>query len=62
MENKELYLYKRWNKNDSAVVCAESKEEASKMHLICPENIQVKFLGVASVLIKKGVILSSYNG
>ena len=29
MENKELYLYKIWNENDSAVVCAESKEEAS---------------------------------
>ena len=55
-------MYKIWNKNDSAVVCAESKEEASKMHLICPENIQVEFLGVASVLIKKGVIVSSYNG
>jgi hypothetical protein len=61
MENKELYLYKIWIGNESAVVCAESIEEAKRINCGSKEA-NIEFLGVASILTKKGVIISSYNG
>ena len=69
----------------SAVVCAESEQEARRIHprgceiknwwlddywsnfldgwdwAKSLENVEVEFLGVASVLIKKGVIVASFN-
>ena len=67
-------LYKIWQKvnngydtYDSAVVCAESKEEARNTPLgteyswASPEYVKVKEIGIANDDIKKGVIVASYN-
>ena len=55
---------------DSAIVVAETEEEARKIHpcgyadgygWTLPENVQVRLLGKALPEIPKGVILASYN-
>lgn len=83
-ENKpQLYLYlisqtvnKGWDTYDSAVVCAESEEEARNTHPASyvkpgewylsnwtnsPEEVIVQYIGVATDGLGKGVICSSYN-
>jgi hypothetical protein len=75
---KQLYIYKIWqevNKNwdtfDSAIVCAENKEEARKT-CPCEEElrrelwadkrfVKVEYLGKAKSGLKKGVILASFR-
>jgi hypothetical protein len=59
---------------DSAVVCAPDMETARNIipgggfwsdtwseWASCPENVTVKYLGVASEEIKQGIVCSSYN-
>ena len=55
---------------DSAIVCAENEEEARKIHPAdwnsndgwCDtEYVKVEYIGEANEIIKKGVIVSSYN-
>lgn len=59
---------------DSAVVCAESEDDARQIHPFfrnpewdtfswcsSPEHVEVKFLGVADPSIQRGVICASYN-
>lgn len=68
-------LYKIWQKvnngydtYDSAVVCAESEEEARNTHLgnpdytwAKPEDVKVEEIGIASNNVKKGIIVASFH-
>ena len=66
-----LYLICRksltsYDEYDSAVVCADSIEEARRTEVdsygwVIPRYVKVKTLGVAKDSIKKGVILASFN-
>jgi hypothetical protein len=77
----KLYLLEQtdahgYDKYDSCVVCAESEDDAKKIHpenvpfiegkntyswtsMVC--NIKCTEIGDSSTLIKRGVVLSSYN-
>lgn len=56
---------------DSAVVCANDKEEAQKMHpggqehwmssWAKSEDVDVEYLGIADSHLEKGVICASFN-
>ena len=67
-------LYKIWQEvnddydtYDSAVVCAESEEEArntdlgTKYSWASPEYVKVEEIGIAKDDVKKGIIVASYN-
>ncbi len=67
-------LYKIWQEvnddydtYDSAVVCAESEEEARNTNLgtpdiwAKPEYVKVKEIGIANDDVKKGIIVASFN-
>ena len=67
-------LYKIWQEvsddydtYDSAVVCAESEDEARNTHLGAsdtwpkPEYVKVKEIGIANDDVKKGIIVASFN-
>ena len=74
----KLYLIERTDKwsydeYDSAVVCAESEEEAKLINpngdwvdmytrwCETPEQVKVTYIGVAGPLVPKGVVLASFN-
>ena len=66
-----------WDTYDSVIVCAESEEEAVKIHpngdifdTVCrwgsewvkdPSHVECKKIGVADESIEKGVVLASFN-
>lgn len=66
-----------WDTYDSAIVCAESEEEAVKIHpggdffdtgwewnadwVKNPSHVECKKIGVADESIEKGVVLASFN-
>jgi hypothetical protein len=68
-------LYKIWqNTNneydtyDSAIVCAETEEEARNIKVsdvvycwVSPEDVHVEEIGIAKDSVKKGIILASFN-
>lgn len=74
-----LYLLSRDDANnydtyDSIVVCAESEDEARKIHphgrftsdkyrswASSPDLVSAKLIGVADLSIEKGVVHTSYN-
>ena len=79
---KQLKLYKisqtennNYETYDSAIVCAENKEEAKNTlpgtlakfgeaygaWTSCPEMVDVQYIGIADKDIEKGVIVSSFN-
>ena len=77
-----LYLLKQdanmdWDTYDSAIVCAESEEEAIKIHpngdvfngewkwnnnwAKNPSQVRCQKIGVADGSVEKGVVLASFN-
>ena len=63
-----------WDTYDSAVVCAETPEEAQNIYPGGPEDpewrnrdwadpkdVKVQYLGEASTMVNVGVVCSSYN-
>lgn len=74
---KLYYLWQDENNDydtyDSCVVCAESEEEAKKIHpdgdgnfkrctwASCPENVKCELIGIATDNVEKGVVIASFN-
>ena len=77
-----LYLLKQdvnidWDTYDSVIVCAESEEEAVKIHpngdffdtgwewpegwVETPSQVRCQKIGVADESVEKGVVLASFN-
>lgn len=52
-----------YDQYDSAVVCADSPEDAKEIcdHYFPPKVAKVTLVGVASADCKRGVVLDSYN-
>ena len=54
---------------DSAIVCAESEEEARNINIgsdlfnewASPSDVKVKYIGEAAEGTKKGIVLASFN-
>ena len=72
---KKLYLISQNVNNDydtysDAVIFADTKEEAKHFPLgdigkygswASPENVKVEYLGIATKIVKKGVVCSSFH-